>query len=299
MEPQTSAIVESPFTLIDILPDWPNISSSHALDGTELSFALVKITPELASQILQTQKVNRKLSLPRVLEYSRRQEQKEWAISDALKFDEEGHLIDGQHRAAAVARSGEAQLFPIILGYPKHSQSVLDIGMNRTVAQIGQLEGLNITGMHVSVARALYLVGPNSRALDSMMSSPQKVLGTIKTHREAIDFSIKTFGSKPFKHASVRAIVARAWYHENRKRLEEFLNVFDTGFATSLDDSAAVVLRNFVIDLKSRKADAGGQSRQILAFKSVSAVEAFLAREERKQLKPRSSCKWKISGIDA
>lgn len=299
MKDQNALTVEPTLMLDDVLQNWQNISSSHDFGDGRLSFGVVEITPDIAAQLLRTQDSNRNVSDSRVLEYARRQEQGEWALSDALKFDDGGKLIDGQHRLMAVCRSGASLPFPIVSGYPKHCQDVLDIGMNRTVAQIGQIQGLNISTNHVSMVRAFFLTVTQSKSTMGMLTSPQKVLSLITQHQEAIEFAQKRHGSSPLNFAPVRAMIARAWYHENRKRLEEFLYVFDTGFANGVEDSAAVSMRNVILELRAKKVDGNTSTRKAMANKACSAVEKFLAKEESKVLREKSVCKWKIAGVDA
>lgn len=299
IEAQNSDVCQSELSLFDVFPDWRERSSLHGFEDFNLSFSVEKITPYTASRILKTQKLNRKVAQSRVLEYARRMEQSEWTVSDAIKFDENGSLIDGQHRLMAVCRSGVDFWFPLIVGYPAYSQHVMDLGLNRTVAQIGQLQGLETTTHNVSIVRAFFLPTVGYTSSGSMLSSPQKVLNLLIQHKEAIDFAAKTYGSRPLKFAPVRAMVARAWYYENRKRLEEFLEVFDTGFGQGSEDNAAIALRTVVDDMRKAKAIGGTSDRRVLSFKTVSALEAFLAREERKILREKTTLKWKIAGVDA
>lgn len=300
MKEQIALSVQSNLTLIDVIPNWEKVSSVHTFDDVSLRFGLLEIAPQVAAELLKTQQSNRKSAPGRVLEYARRQEEDEWTLSDAIKFDEQGCLIDGQHRLMAVTRSGISLPFPIISGYPKHSQSVLDIGMNRTVAQIGQIQGLNASANQVSLVRAFFLPLSNvSKYQKGVLTSPQKVLELLSQHQEAIEFASKRHGSKPVLYAPVRAMVARAWYHENRKRLEEFLYVFDTGFSSGSEDSAAVALRNVVLEMRAKKTDSGNAARVSLSNKACSAIEAFLTKEERKMIREKSACKWKVKGVDA
>jgi len=291
--------VKSALKLSDVVANWEEISSLHTLDELELRFTLLKISPELAVQLIQTQEQNRKPSPGRTLEYARRIEQDEWTISDAIKFDENGHLIDGQHRLGGVAKSGIATVFPVVAGYPTESQSVIDIGFNRTVAQIGQIQGLNVTTHHISMVRSFFLALPNSQPNRGALTSPQKVLDLLQTHQESIEFGLKCFGQERIRYAPIRSVVARAWYHENRKRLEEFLCVLDTGFSNGPEDNAAITLRNAYLKARASKAAGSGLERQEMMYKAVGAVESFLAREDRRQARAKTTLKWKIAGVDA
>lgn len=300
MKTQIPLSVHSNFTLEDVISNWEEVSSVHAFGDISLRFGLLEIGPQVAAELLKTQQANRKPNPTRVLEYARRQGEGEWTLSDAIKFDEQGCLIDGQHRLIGITRSGMSLPFPVISGYPKHSQSVLDIGMNRTVAQIGQIQGMNASKNQVSLVRAFFLpLSSLSKYQQGALTSPQKVLELIREHYEAVEFASKRHGTRPILYAPVRAMVARAWYHENRKRLEEFLYVFDTGFASGVQDSAAIALRNVILDMRAKKVENGNMIRVSLSNKAFSAIEAFLAKEERKLIREKSVCKWKIKGVDA
>lgn len=100
------------------------------------------ITPELAKEILQSNGKNRKLSLPRVLEYSRMMGGGRWkntADGITISFDKEGNLTNGQHRLKAIQESGVTiQVFIFRNGNTKAGALDLpfDTGLTRTTSQI-------------------------------------------------------------------------------------------------------------------------------------------------------------------
>ena len=100
---------------------------------------VVRITPALASAMLETNTRNRKIKNSVVDRYVRLMREGEWGITnDAITFDKNGVLTNGQHRLEAVVRSGvtiDALVFQNI------GQSVyMDRGTTRT-----QAENLDIT----------------------------------------------------------------------------------------------------------------------------------------------------------
>ena len=104
-----------------------------------------------------------------------------------------------------------------------------------------------------------------------MPFSPQYLLDLYVKHQEAIDFVAKSYGTaNGVTHSALRAVVARAYYHENHKRLQEFMYVVDSGYAVTPNDDAAIALRNFYLQNKSIRNSNSGIGRELLFFKTLS-----------------------------
>jgi len=296
---QSCITEKSSVTLFHVMPEWRETACVSRIQDYEMAFSLAQVTPELAYKLLETQQSNRKLNLNRVNEYARRMSDNEWVLSEPAKFDVDGHLIDAQHRLHAIIKSGETVTMPLLVGYPKDSQLVLDIGMARGIAQIAQIQGVNLSTNHVSMIRALFLLVPGAGGGGgkSELTSPKFIIDLYMKHQEAIDFALQSYGNKPIKFAPVRSVVARAWAHENHQILKRFLEVFDTGFADGASEYAAVALRNYYLGFDNR-GGGGNTIRADFAKKAVSALEAFLAGRELKSVRGKSTCRWKLSGVD-
>jgi hypothetical protein len=90
------------------------------------------VTPELAAEYLRANSVNRKLRPAVVKRYEEEMRQQSWTLtSDAIAFDEEGNLIQGQHRLNAVRNTGLSQVFWVARNMPKDSRQNLDCGSKR------------------------------------------------------------------------------------------------------------------------------------------------------------------------
>lgn len=55
--------------------------------------------------------------------------------ADTVRFTQEGRLMDGQHRLAAVVQSGQAQWFPIV-NLPEEVRAGIDTGSARTLGEL-------------------------------------------------------------------------------------------------------------------------------------------------------------------
>jgi hypothetical protein len=128
---------------------------SAATDAIESRREL--ITPEIAARILATVNVgNRPIAQHIVRSYAAEMSSGNWMEShQGPAFDEDGNLLDGQHRLAAIVESGHSVFMNVTYNVPRASFDVLDIGYKRTAAHV--ITGANAT---VQAAACRYLTDP-------------------------------------------------------------------------------------------------------------------------------------------
>lgn len=111
-------------------------------EATQLDVSLVTVTPGMAETWLGRNTRNRHLRKRIVGAYARDMAAGHWQVTgEAIKFDDNGKLIDGQHRLHAVIRSGVSVQMLVIRGLRQSAQDVLDTGARRSVADVLALEG--------------------------------------------------------------------------------------------------------------------------------------------------------------
>ncbi|MBW4666501.1 MAG: hypothetical protein KME60_03395 [Cyanomargarita calcarea GSE-NOS-MK-12-04C] len=233
-----------------------NTKSGNLLDSlfeekvpTGLAIEVIKITPEMAEELLSTQQPNRILNERRIAAYAAMMKDGDWKIADPIKIDINGRLYDGQHRLHGVVKANVVVEFTVIRGMPEHAKKYCDLGQTRTAAQIAQIAGLNITKQHLSIPRqwlAYHSFNP--------ISNHKALFRLYLKYEKGIEFAVRNYKRSSGSNSSpdvtgVRCAIAKAYYYENHARLLEFMEVFATRFPnpTSGDsDYAALALRNFV-----------------------------------------------------
>lgn len=102
-----------------------------------------KITPEVAAEWLKKNVGNRPLSKAVVEFYAACMRRGEWVFAgDPIRFDQDGNLIDGQHRLAAVVLSGVTVEAVVITGLARNEvMPALDQGSVRTRGHILAIAG--------------------------------------------------------------------------------------------------------------------------------------------------------------
>lgn len=291
-----------------------NIVHNTSVHIEQVTSSVELITPETARQMLLTQRQNRRINEARITEYAARMKRGEWIPAQTISFDWDGCLIDGQHRLKAVIRANMPIEFCVLRGLDPKAQLVMDIGQNRSVAQIATLGGVNTPNitLKLAIVRSMFLgqllkhktkaseknakqlvtFGGTNRAI-----SPQLIISLYEAHREAVDFSAKTFGAKYLSISAFRAAVARAYYHENHQRLAQFLEVVDTGFTQTSCDDAAVALRGFLVQ-PSVRSSGNTNVRLSVYAKTQAALVNFLEYKNIRTVRDLSTEQYPVPDFD-
>lgn len=101
-----------------------------------------EITPAKARTLLRKNRRNRRIRPRRVAELADAIRRGEWQFDGSpIRFDEEGYLLDGQHRLLAIEEAGQPVQSLIVRGVPADAQMVMDTGAKRLFADQLSIEG--------------------------------------------------------------------------------------------------------------------------------------------------------------
>jgi len=191
-----------------------------------------------------------------------------------IAFDENGFLIDGQYRLAAINQSGCGQWLLVARGLKREGFLTIDRGeMRRDADQIRVSTNLTtVTQQHTAIASAMI-----RGAVDPFHGHiPMAFLADfMPRYWDSLEFVTRHGASKGFS-AIIRAAVAKAYYHVEGEYadLNRFMNVFVSGMATSSKDAAAIKLRNHCMESRQLHGTMG--QRFAVMRRALTAIEAFL-----------------------
>lgn len=290
MQPQESQDSKPVVTLFQVLKDFLLVAGVTQYQGLQVRTQIVSVTPEIASQLLQTQTRNRKHSPARVLEYARRIKDGEWKLGEPWVFDDGGHLIDGQHRAQAVVKAQMPITVLILQGVPSENQEVMDLGLNRGIVDIANLQGVALNHHHVAMARAM-IIPWSERRTETPLHSPAYFMQFYEAHKDGISAALKTYGDMCHRYSPVRGMVALAWDHENHETLNSFLRVYDSMIASDDVDQSVVRLRRLIEkDFNARQG--GTACRKDYAMRTCAVLRAYIERRPLTMIRRLSACPW-------
>lgn len=114
-----------------------------------LTSEIVSITPEIAADMLETGWTirNRTVNSIVVDRYADDMRKGLWTMTgEAVKFDREGHLLDGQHRLWAIIESGCTIPILVVRGIEYEHLAEMDTGRKRTPQQWLEMHDYKYTG---------------------------------------------------------------------------------------------------------------------------------------------------------
>lgn len=201
----------------------------NALEAT-----IMFVTPQLAEEWLGRNDANRNLRPSRVSKYARDMRAGRWALTgEAVKFDNNGNLIDGQHRLTAVRDSGETVEMLIVRGLAPTVRGVIDTGARRSASDALRMAG-NQAATRSMAATVRLLIAIRSGAVTRAGDIPaevthSEVIDFYDLHRELLDYSVNFANRNCRKMHARPSALAAAMFLAADRNLEKF-----TAFATSV-----------------------------------------------------------------
>lgn len=159
---------------------------------------VVLVTPEQAQEWLETRFDNERLiRANKVTAFARDMENGFWLFNgDTIRFNQDGRLIDGQHRLKAIIESKTAQWFGVV-NIPDEARAGIDTGSSRTLGDLLRI-GNHIMGRELAaiVRRVLiYRDGLQStgggRYLPTHAEGVEFVQANEEALRESLKFAVK------------------------------------------------------------------------------------------------------------
>lgn len=248
----------------------------------DMQFKREVVTPEVAARYLErTRPIDqRQRSVSTVSKYARAMLDGRFDAQngETIKFDTTGSLVDGQHRLAAIVKSGVTLTLSVIRNLSPEAKFTMDSGKGRTKKDILKYSGFNLS----TSAMAGVLSSMVGKGVIGAVPR-EAVVDLAKKHESPLTFILDTFTRNVVSvtTAPVKAVVARAFYTEDQNRLRQFAEVLQSGIPESKDDIPAVMLRNWL--LVNKQARSGTQVLDVYQ-RTERALRAFLDREHLTKL---------------
>ena len=227
---------------------------------------VVSITPEMAKEMLEKNMANnRKINHDTVRRYARIMKAGGWNLThQGIGFDEQGELIDGQHRLMAIVMANVPVKMLVTYGV-KHTDGealTIDMGRKRTTLNIMQISGIDDevyrwTAGIVSAYMRYKMTNNNSAP------EPTEIIGYIDRHYDDISKVFKLVKSRngggngggSRLHTIVGVAIMCATYRgENEDALRKFIGVYcnnDIEYCENYNPRHALNLRDYVRSHKS------------------------------------------------
>lgn len=223
----------------------------------------ITVTPELAKRWLKTNVHNRKVSKQNLDFLVNQMKDGKWKFNgDTIVFDEDGNLLDGQHRLEAVVVSGRDVESNVTFGIERDTFHTIDTGKVRNSADVLSTQGYKNALVVAAAAKLVMSLesgvkGVASGGLKSTKFDNLDVLNFVKTRTDFADVvgeAHKIWQSMPSRFVSGRIFCAMYYmfYKKHTNQARAFMKSVALGVGIE-SDSPAFHLRNRLIKMHGDK----------------------------------------------
>lgn len=213
---------------------------------SQVKTTYMNITADIASQWLEGNVRNRRIDQKHVDILAQDMAAGKWRLThQGIAFNDQGMLVDGQHRLWAILQCGCTIPMAVSFGLSTESIDAIDGVKARTAVDRMTLSGAfgqeGVTSYHAATLRELVRGMGNGKK----MPYHQEVELMID-HIDAIRFATAHVATKAkgVAVAYVRAVIARAWYSVDHDQLATFCRVLSTGMLETPCDTTIIKLRD-------------------------------------------------------
>ena len=121
-----------------------------------MNASIIKLTPELAGELLKKNKHNRKPSEKQVAFYVNQMKSGLWKENgEAIIIGDDNVIKDGQHRLIAVIKAKHSYRVPLITEVDSNAMDTIDTGKNRSLHDIISLNGYSYPNYKAKLAKLI------------------------------------------------------------------------------------------------------------------------------------------------
>ena len=209
------------------------------------------ITPKMAQAFLDKTVdsgiVNRKISQKSVNQYAEAMKNGNWKLNgESIAFDENGFLLNGQHRLMACIQANTPFLTDIATNVPRDTFDTFDCGRTRSAGQVLQIANVKYYNTIASIVRGLEELRAHGHTGNTNVKiTNMYVLEEYQKNKELYDEIAVSIASNPSRCLSAKMLGSVYFYlvHDLRQNLETVDN-FIHGI-TSLDSNPNPAIDKF------------------------------------------------------
>ena len=241
---------------------------------------IVTVTPELAREWLKNNRFNRPLKARLVEKYVRQILEGNWQRThQGIAFDENGIIIDGQHRLCAIIRTGQSVRMLVFLNETQLAHESIDNGKTRSLLDVVRLEMHDNTlkGKHISALKAMW-AGRFCKNQDDLTAV--EISNMLRRYGKSVRFAVDMTEIPGVNDTVVMGVLARAFLTVPAEHLLEFCRIL-RGYDS--DHPAAKLIQDFrawLLTLRDRQE----ATRRDVYKRTQAVLDAFL--------KNKTTCDW-------
>lgn len=247
------------------------------------------ISPDKARDYLATNVCNRACSKASVKRWADTMKAGAWKLSsDAIAFDWNGVLINGQHRLNALIETGATMPFLVAYNFPPESKNALDVGKKRALHEIMTINGYPITLNETAICKFIMTPWGKGTATNPDHEVHRAKLKRVHQRlKPEIDFILENTKFKEFAAPELAALTLLLARSQDPELVCDFINLLrgkgrlDGTFKKQ--DEVVSLYRDHTIRIRDRGFGISGMN----SYKLLATVaHKFLNGENPRTLRP-------------
>jgi hypothetical protein len=249
----------------------------------------LEVNKDLADALLDLSAGNRAYRNQRLDAYCRARIENRWKLThQGICFGDDGKLYDGHHRLKFVSITGLPTTFLFVFNLPPSHAAFIDSGLPRSAMDAMKMSGLGEYTKEMCATASVIKDVHKGMAVhwSAQRMDPEQYHVVINEFAEGLTFACDMLKGAIGATRTARALVARAYYHVDTSRLEDFCLILKSGqplrsAENPENDQAAFAYRNFLIQARGASGSAIDYDRYA---RGQSALKAFIERRSLAKL---------------
>lgn len=202
---------------------------------------------------------------------------------DNIRFAADGTLLDGQHRLAAIVKSGISLDLGIVWNLPNSTQDTMDDGRKRTMANVLELSGEGYKAKTTaSILRRAVMLERGNLHNNNFAPTKREMQAYLEAHPEVKDSAAMAEhvrnGHGVRCAASTLGLAHYMFSQKSRKDANLFFQLLRTGAGLDAGDPILVLRNRLSVEGSTRLS---GEQREVLAW----FIKAWNAWRQGKKIK--------------
>lgn len=212
----------------------PNDDNVFPIATAKLSAQFVIVTPTMAKEWLRFNDNNRNMRGPNVAMYARDIRTDRWIVTgQAIQFDRDGVMIDGQHRLMAIIKADKPVMLLVVRGLDPRAKSVIDAGAKRSAADALKFAGVTNYTLVASLCRLCLIIDSGATDATTGKKFSNSEIEEYREQHPETEVAASAINSYKARLPMQPSVTAYCWM-----RLSEVDTEACVEFFTSMADSA-------------------------------------------------------------
>lgn len=201
----------------------------------EMNANIELITPSVAQAYLMKNQKNRSINSGKVRQYAQAMKNGKWMLNgETIVFDEDGNLLNGQHRLSAVVMANVPVKMLVVRNAASDTFATFDTGRNRRIEDVLSIEGHKNAKIMGTAARAFYTI--ENKSIDGKGITNSILLDVVQKNKNIVAWTDIYASKRPAIGTQLVGVLAVIEKYHGYEIADDFYQKAGLGIGLSPDE---------------------------------------------------------------